>query len=95
VIAGALETIARCQPVLYVENDRSDRSAALIRLLQDLGYVLYWHLPPLFRPDNFYGNPNNLWPGTVSVDMMCMPKNDGRKIEGMRPVNGPNDRPFP
>ncbi len=95
VIAGAVETIARCQPVLYVENDRRDRSPALIRLLQDLGYVLYWHLPPLFLPDNFYGNQTNLWPGTVSVDMLCMPKGDGRKIEGMRPVSGPDDVPFP
>jgi FkbM family methyltransferase len=95
VIAGAVETIARCRPILYVENDRRDRSPELIRQLLALDYVLYWHLPPLFRADNFYGNAANLWPGTVSIDMLCMPKSDGRKIEGMRPVDGPDDVPFP
>ncbi|HEX4410331.1 MAG TPA: FkbM family methyltransferase [Xanthobacteraceae bacterium] len=95
VIAGAVETITRCRPVLYVENDRRDRSPNLIRQLQALDYVLYWHLPPLFAPDNFYGNPTNLWPGMMSIDMLCMPKGDGRKIEGMRPVSGPDDVPFP
>lgn len=95
VIAGAGETIARCKPVLYVENDRRHQSPDLIRQLLDLDYVLYWHLPPLFVPDNFYGNRTNLWPGTVSIDMLCMPKSDDRKIEGMRPVTGPGDWPFP
>jgi FkbM family methyltransferase len=95
VIAGATETIARYQPVLYVENDRRDRSPALIRQIYDLGYKAYWHTPRLFRPDNFYRNPENVFPGIVSIDMLCMPKGDGRKIEGMRLVNGIDDIPFP
>ncbi len=95
VIAGAAETIARCQPVLYVENDRRDRSPDLIRQIHDLGYRAYWHTPLLYRPDNFYNNPTNIYPGMVSIDMLCMPKGDGRTIEGMRPVNGPDDVPFP
>jgi FkbM family methyltransferase len=95
VIAGAVETIMRCRPILYVENDRRDRSPELIRQIQALDYSLYWHLPPLFRPDNFYGNATNLWPGMVSIDMLCVPRGDGRAIEGMRPVSGPDDVPFP
>jgi FkbM family methyltransferase len=95
VIAGAADTIARCQPVLYVENDRRDRSPDLIRQIYDLGYTAYWHTPPLFQSDNFYGNRKNVFPGVVSIDMLCMPKGDGRKIEGMRPVSGPDDIPFP
>ncbi len=57
VIAGAAETIARFRPTLYVENDRRDHSPDLIRQIRDLDYVAYWHLPPLFSPDNFYRNP--------------------------------------
>jgi FkbM family methyltransferase len=94
VIAGAAETIARCKPALYVENDRRDRSADLIREIQKLDYVLYWHLPMFYRPDNFYGNPTNLWPRLVSIDMLCLPRSDTRKIEGMRPVSGPDDWPL-
>lgn len=94
VIAGAVETIARCKPALYVENDRRERSADLIREIQKLDYVLYWHLPMFYRPDNFYENPTNLWPRLVSIDMLCLPRSDTRKIEGMRPVSGPDDWPL-
>jgi len=94
VIAGAAETIARFKPVLYVENDRRHQSPDLIRQIRDLDYTPYWHLPPLYSPDNFYRNPTNVFPGTVSIDMMCLPNGDGRKIVGMRPVSGPDDWPF-
>jgi len=94
VIAGAAETIARFKPVLYVENDRRHQSPALIRQIFDLDYTPYWHLPPLYSPENFHGNPTNVFPGKVSIDMMCLPKGDGRKIVGMRPVAGPDDWPL-
>ena len=42
VLEGARGLIARDRPVLYVENDRPDKSAALIRLLGELGYASYW-----------------------------------------------------
>ena len=45
VILGALETIARCRPLLYLENDRSEHSAALLRRLMDLDYKIWWHCP--------------------------------------------------
>jgi len=95
VIAGAARTIARFQPALYVENDRRHHSPDLIRQIQDLHYVAYWHLPPLFSPDNFYGNPTNVFPGIVSIDMLCLPRSDVRKVDGFRPVTGPDDWPLP
>jgi FkbM family methyltransferase len=95
VIAGAATTIARFRPTLYVENDRRHHSADLIRQIQYLDYVPYWHLPPLYSPDNFYGNTTNVFPGIVSIDMLCLPRGDGRKVDGFRPVTGPDDWPFP
>ncbi len=94
VIAGAAQTIARFSPVLYVENDRRHQSADLIRQIRDLGYTCYWHLPPLYQPDNFYRNPTNVFPRIVSIDMLCLPSGDLRKVEGMRPVTGPDDWPL-
>ena len=94
VIAGAAATISRFRPVLYVENDRRHRSADLIRQIRSLDYVCYWHLPPLYHPDNFYRNPTNVFPGIVSIDMLCLPSGDTRKVEGMRPVTGPDDWPL-
>lgn len=52
VIAGATETIRRCRPILYLEDDRADRSEALHRAVLALGYRLALHKPPLFDPDN-------------------------------------------
>lgn len=93
VIAGATETIARFRPVLYVENDRRAQSPDLIRQLRALDYALYWHLPPLFSADNFDNNPDNVFGHIVSIDMLCLPAGDGRKIVGMRPVEGPDHWP--
>ena len=95
VISGAAATIARFRPVLYVENDRRHQSPDLIRQIRDLDYTCYWHLPPLYHPDNFYRNPTNVFPGIVSIDMLCLPSGDVRKVEGMKPVSGPEDWPFP
>jgi hypothetical protein len=53
VIEGVRALIERSRPFLYIENDRVEESAALISLIQDCGYRLWWHIPPLFNPDNF------------------------------------------
>lgn len=64
VIEGARALIQAQKPILYVENDRQDRSSELIRLLLNLGYRLYWHLPPLARDDNFSAQSMSSWPAT-------------------------------
>ncbi|MCC7426107.1 MAG: FkbM family methyltransferase [Alphaproteobacteria bacterium] len=91
VIAGAADTIGRCRPVLYLENDRRPRSAELIGRLQGLGYRLWWHLPPLYSPDNFRGQATNVFPRIVSVNMLGLPPDSSSKVEGLRPVAGPED----
>ena len=72
VVQGAKRVIETFRPVLYVENDRMDKSPELIRLIRSLGYRLWWDLPPLFDPDNFAQNPNNLFPNVVSINMLCV-----------------------
>lgn len=72
VISGARELIRKFRPVIYVENDRLEKSEGLMRLIDSLGYDMHWHLPPLFNPDNCRGERENLYPGVVSVNMVCM-----------------------
>ena len=86
VLAGAHETIARFRPVLYVENDRREKSAALIDALRGLDYRLYWHLPPLYNPDNFFANGDNVFGNILSRNMLCLPKESRRQVEGLPPV---------
>src|SRR5439155_786419 len=44
VLSGAQQTIRAAQPALYVENDRPERSRAVVGMLHGLGYKVMWHL---------------------------------------------------
>ena len=77
VIRGGLDTIKRLRPKLYVENDsghtRIEQSTSLIRLIRSLGYRLWWHMPPLYQPDNFRGYAQNIFSrNIVSINMLCI-----------------------
>jgi FkbM family methyltransferase len=91
VLEGARATIARLRPLLYLENDRADRSRDLIALVQSLGYRAFWHLPPLFNPGNFAGRAENLFGNIVSVNMFCVPAESMLRLAGLTEVAGPDD----
>lgn len=90
VLRGAAATISRCRPLIYVENDREDASRELIELIDGFGYVAYWHFPPLFNPRNFAGDAENIFPGVVSINMLCAPQ--GYELRGMRKVGSGAER---
>jgi FkbM family methyltransferase len=90
VLRGASQTIQRFRPLLYVENDRPEQSAELIRYLQELGYELYWHLPPLYSPHNSFRNPENEFGRTVSVNMLGVHRSVPQNISGLAKVEGPH-----
>lgn len=89
-LRGARNTIQRCRPVLYVENDRKEKSAQLISYIDSLGYRMYWHLPRLFNPDNYFANPENIFGNIASINMLCISADSATEIEGLRPVTGPD-----
>lgn len=72
-LLGAKEMIARSRPVIYLENDRSDRSDALIETVKALGYAPEWHTPLLYSPDNFAKNLTNVFGEIASINMLCLP----------------------
>ncbi len=74
VLKGAEATIARCQPLLYVENDRADKSTRLIEAIAAMGYRMFWHEPAMFQADNFLGNSENIFADAISLNMVCIPK---------------------
>jgi FkbM family methyltransferase len=94
VLRGAGRMLAASRPLLYVENDRIDRSEALIRHLLELDYRLYWHLPPLYNPQNYYGDAQNLYPGIVSVNMMAVHRSRAQNVQGMAEVRSPAEHPM-
>lgn len=74
VLKGASALIAASRPVLYMENDRLDKSQALIEWLMAHNYRLWWHLTPLFNADNFFGTLVNLYDDAHSLNMLCLPR---------------------
>jgi FkbM family methyltransferase len=94
VVAGADETIARCRPVLYMENNRREKSSALIGHLFDRNYRLYWHFAPMFNPDNHNGATDDIFGRIISTNMLCMPKEDRRQIrKGFTEITDIDDWP--
>lgn len=90
VLAGAAKTIARCKPVLYVENDRKEKSVALIRAIDALDYNMYWHTPPMFNPANFAGNQENVFGRPIiSINMLCVPRAWEQNVTGLQAVDVP------
>ena len=91
VLAGAAATARRLRPTLYVENDRAEHSRALITTLQDLGYRAWWHFAGLFNPANYFGNADNVFGRTLSVNLLCFPQERNMTVAGGIPVLGPDD----
>ncbi|HUT37493.1 MAG TPA: FkbM family methyltransferase [Planctomycetota bacterium] len=90
VLKGAARTIARHKPILYVENDREERSAGLIQLILSLGYRMYWHLPPLFRPDNYRDCRADVFGPVVSSNMLCIHPSTCATVTGLTEITEPS-----
>jgi FkbM family methyltransferase len=86
VLKGATGLLERHYPVVYVENDRPQHADALVRWIHALGYRLYWHRPPLYNPQNFFGNPHNEYPGIVSLNMLCVHPEQEVDVPDLSPV---------
>jgi len=91
VMRGAAQTLSRFRPLLYLENDRREKSPALLEHLLGLGYRLYWHLPPMYNPRNYYGNANNVFPHIVSVNLLGVHSSIKSNISGLTEVTSPQD----
>ncbi len=92
VLRGATDTIKRCQPILYVEADREERRNEILWWLDDHGYTMYWHSVPLYNPGNFKENPEDVFPGTISLNLLALPKSVQQNVDGLERVAVPRRR---
>ncbi len=81
-LRGGAGLIAGTRPVMYVENDRAERSAELVALLLGWKYRLYAHLPRLFSPENYAGDGENIFGDIVSINLLCLPAELNINVEG-------------
>jgi len=94
VLRGAAATIMRHRPVIYAENDRPAASPDLLHLLETMGYQSYWHTPPYVRVPNYRGNPDNHFPGIVSINVLSVPREQQHQITGLRAASATDPWPF-
>jgi FkbM family methyltransferase len=90
VLAGAEKTIERTRPLLYVENNPGAHSRELVAMILAKGYDIYWHVTPIFSPDNFFGNKNDIFPGVGSINIFCVPRERGLVVDG-QPLRSPDE----
>lgn len=86
VLSGGREFFARFKPRIYLENDRAEQSEALLALLDGMGYRMFWHMPPLFNPDNVRGEKENVFGEVVSLNMVCVHRDQPMPVEGLEAV---------
>jgi FkbM family methyltransferase len=86
VIAGGARTLSDKRPILFVENDRPDKSEDLVRSLIGMDYRLFWHPARIFNPQNFFGSTDNLFGKTCSFNMLCIHKAVAARISGLQEI---------
>ena len=95
VILGARDTIRRTRPTISLENDREEKSAALIQLLWDLDYDCYWDIPRYVHVPNFRGNTENRFPTLSSFNLVCLPREKKLTLGGLHKVASIQESPPP
>jgi FkbM family methyltransferase len=80
VLKGGKNKILKDKPLLYVENDRHDKSADLIEFVKnELNYKIYQHTPAFFNQNNFYGCKEDIFikemgKTFISLNIFCVPQ---------------------
>ena len=87
VLNGAAETIKRCRPVIYIENEIDAKREELVAWFIDHGYRCFWHRPYLFNIDNFRGDKKNIFGALVSIMNVCIPDEEGYEVLALEEVS--------
>lgn len=90
VLKGGAVHIAKHRPIIFVENDRPEKSAALIGWLQRQFFQVYWHVCPLYVRENFRSNDDDQFGAIVSINILCLPKEKEIKVD-LPLVEDPNE----
>jgi len=93
-LQGAVTTLRRARPILYVENDRAEKSRALIEWLWAQEYRLWWHISPLYNPGNYFGNAENVYGNMASFNMLALPRESQIVVEGLTEITDAGYHPL-
>ena len=80
LLDGAMATIGRTRPILYLEyltHHTQDSSRALMDRLSGLGYQFWYYICPAYNQTNYLNNKTNIFEGVWSFDLLCVPADRG------------------
>lgn len=72
VLKGAETMINKFRPIIYMENDRKEKSPELLQWLFDHDYRIWWHTPALFNADNFFQKDENIYGDVCSLNVLAI-----------------------
>lgn len=92
VLHGGMQTLQRCQPIVYINNhdpialeSQTPLGPALLQL-RSLGYALYAHRPPLFNAHNFSQNARDVFPGLTQHNILAFPATLNITVNGLTAI---------
>ena len=92
VLLGAEKLIRSSRPIMYIENDREEKSERLLDYIFGLGYDAWWHLALFHNPDNFLKETKEIFPhNLVSVNLLCVPRELEASVNNMAKVTSSKD----
>ncbi len=80
-LAGAEQTLARCQPVLYAECNSMEKGWELVQFLGER-FAAWLHSPAAFNPANFKHNAENRFGIARETSLLFVPR---AKVDALRP----------
>jgi FkbM family methyltransferase len=87
VLKGAAKTIARCKPIIYIENEIDHKREEMVAWLIDHGYRCFWHRPFMYNADNWRNDPKNIFGALISIMNLCIPDEEGYAIQRLEEVS--------
>ena len=90
-IRGAAATIETHRPALYLENNREEYSAGLLRALFEKNYRVFWHLPYLYSGKNYFSRPDNVFGNILSANIFALPQERNTKVSNLKEVESPDE----
>jgi FkbM family methyltransferase len=75
VLSGAVQTISRHKPAIFIENNDAASGDALIKRIQEFNYSCYWYPTERANPKN-YNRVAIKIPGG-DINMVCFPDDHG------------------
>ncbi|AOJ36290.1 FkbM family methyltransferase [Burkholderia metallica] len=92
-IRGAQDSIRTLRPIVYLEylnHYTGDSSKSFLEYFAPLGYRVWYFITPVYNRLNFRGNPENVFDGIWSFDLVCVPRERG-EMHGLVEVTPDNE----